>query len=108
MIAFPLISFIGYATSAFLPTYFMETFDVSKTIAGRNLGLQSAIAGFLGLLFGGLFYIKDFTDWITEIGDILTRFSGFTIGCIMTGVIWIAQPESFLDVILYDLSLIHI
>ena len=56
----------------------------------------------IGLLFGGLFHIKGFTDWITELGDILTRFSGFTIGCIMTGVIWIARPESVLDVILYD------
>ena len=55
MVAFPLFSFMGYAVSAFLPTYFMETFEVSKTIAGRNLGLQSAIFGFLGLLFGGVF-----------------------------------------------------
>ena len=55
MIAFPLFSFMGYAVSAFLPTYFMETFEVSATIAGRNLGLQSAIFGFLGLLFGGVF-----------------------------------------------------
>ena len=62
MIAFPLISFIGYATSAFLPTYFMDTFDVTKTVAGRNLGLQSAIAGFLGLLFGGVLsdYLRKF------------------------------------------------
>ena len=56
----------------------------------------------IGLLFGGLFYIKNFNDWITEIGDILTRFSGFTIGCIMTGVIWIGEPESIMDVLLYD------
>ena len=55
MVAFPLFSFMGYAVSAFLPTYFMETFEVSKTIAGKNLGLQSAIFGFLGLLFGGVF-----------------------------------------------------
>ena len=73
MIAFPLISFIGYATSAFLPTYFMETFDVSKTIAGRNLGLQSAIAGFLGLLFGGL------------LSDYLRKF--FINGRIIVGII---------------------
>lgn len=62
MIAFPLFSFMGYAVSAFLPTYFMETFEVSATIAGRNLGLQSAIFGFLGLLFGGVFsdYLRKF------------------------------------------------
>ena len=56
----------------------------------------------IGLLFGGLFYIKNFYDWITEIGDILTRFSGITMCCIMTGVIWIGEPESLMDVILYD------
>jgi putative oxidoreductase len=37
-----------------------------------------------------------------DFGELLTRFSGFTIGCIMTGVIWIAQPESIWDVLLYD------
>ena len=50
MIGFPLISFMGYAVSAFLPAYFIETFEVTKTVAGRNLGLQSAIFGFFGLL----------------------------------------------------------
>ena len=55
MIGFPLISFMGYAVSAFLPAYFIETFEVTKTVAGRNLGLQSAIFGFFGLLTGGLF-----------------------------------------------------
>ena len=56
----------------------------------------------IGLLFGGLAHIEGFKDWITEAGDLLTRFSGFTIGCIMTGVIWIAQPESLWGVLWYD------
>ena len=56
----------------------------------------------IGLFFGGLFFTDKFSELIKEASDILTRFSGFTIGCIMTGVIWIAQPESALDVILYD------
>ena len=38
----------------------------------------------------------------TVIADMVTRFSGFVIGSIMTGVIWISQPESFVDVLLYD------
>ena len=58
----------------------------------------------LGLLVGG-FLLLD--NRLTLIGDMLTRFSGFTIGSIMTGVIWIGKPESFVDVLLY-LSLIHI
>ena len=58
----------------------------------------------LGLIFGGLFlFNKNSYEWL---GDLITRFSGFTIGCITTGVIWITKPESFVDVIL--LSLIHI
>ena len=56
----------------------------------------------IGLFFGGLFFTDKFSELVKEASDILTRFSGFTIGCIMTGVIWIAQPESLLDVILYD------
>ena len=51
----------------------------------------------LGLLVGGVI-----AKWWREIPDLLTRFSGITICSIMTGVIWVGQPESFLDVILYD------
>ena len=39
---------------------------------------------------------------LPELGDMLTRFSGITICSIATGVIWIAEPESFMDVLLYD------
>lgn len=39
---------------------------------------------------------------ISEVSDMLTRFSGITICSIMTGVIWISEPGSFMDVILYD------
>ena len=52
----------------------------------------------MGLLVGGLMMYS----WWSWIGDLLTRFSGFVIGCIMTGVIWVGAPESLMDVILYD------
>ena len=52
----------------------------------------------LGLLVGGLFPKK----YLWELGDIITRFSGFTICSIMTGVIWVGEPDSLMDVILYD------
>ena len=52
----------------------------------------------VGLLVGGILNNR-VARWL---GDPITRFSGFTIGCITTGVIWIGEPESFLDVILYD------
>ena len=40
--------------------------------------------------------------WGRDYGDMLTRFCGITICSIMTGVIWVGQPDSFMDVILYD------
>ena len=52
----------------------------------------------IGLLVGGIMMYS----WWSWIGDLLTRFSGFVIGCIMTGVIWVGEPESLMDVILYD------
>ena len=52
----------------------------------------------LGLLVGGLFPKK----YLWELGDIITRFSGITICSIMTGVIWVGEPASLTDVILYD------
>ena len=59
------------------------------------------LGGGLGLLAGGLLNNKWLKQW-PWIGDTVTRFSGITICCIMTGVIWIGEPESFWDVILYD------
>lgn len=52
----------------------------------------------IGLLVGGLVL---YNAW-KEIFDIITRFSGITICSIMTGVIWIGQPDSLTDVLLYD------
>jgi putative oxidoreductase len=52
----------------------------------------------IGLLIGGAVFINK----LAELQDIITRFSGITICSIMTGVIWVGQPESFMDVILYD------
>ena len=40
--------------------------------------------------------------WGRDYGDMLTRFCGITICSIMTGVIWVGEPASFWDVILYD------
>ena len=51
----------------------------------------------IGLITGGIVQRL----W-TSLADMITRFSGFVIGCIMTGVIWIGQPESLIDVLLYD------
>jgi|TARA_B100000085_G_scaffold133948_1_gene121888 putative oxidoreductase len=64
------------------------------------------LGGGIGLLVGGLltkpwFPILD-RCYIPDIGDMLTRFSGITICCIMTGVIWVGEPTSFWDVLLYD------
>ncbi len=54
----------------------------------------------LGLFVGGL--LAGFKNIIKEFGDVITRFSGITICSIMKGVIWMSEPDSFWDVILYD------
>ena len=54
----------------------------------------------IGLIVGGL--LAGFKNWLKEAGDLITRFSGIVITGIMTGVIWMSQPESFMYVILYD------
>ena len=49
----------------------------------------------VGIALGGLFEKKWF-------GDFTTRLAGFVVTNIMLGVILIGEPESFLDVLLYD------
>ena len=51
----------------------------------------------IGLIVGGLIQRL----W-TTIADMVTRFSGFVIGCIATGVIWLGQPDNLIDVLIYD------
>ena len=75
------------------------------------------IGAAVGLIIGGLFslipwYNKHFfitrlsTPYIKEviynIGDLITRFSGITMTCIATGVIWILSPDNIWDVIYKD------
>ena len=57
------------------------------------------IGGALGLVVGGL---MDYVKRLREFGDLITRFSGIVITGIMTGVIWMSEPESFTYVLLYD------
>ena len=67
------------------------------------------LLGGLGLVVGGflnktpatmeqIFGVNLIEPW----GDAITRFSGIVLCCIMTGVIWIGDPDSFVDVLLYD------
>ena len=67
------------------------------------------LLGGLGLIIGGLLNKTPATmeqifgvNLIEPWGEAITRFSGIVLCCIMTGVIWIGEPESFMDVILYD------
>ena len=53
-----------------------------------------------GLIVGGL--LNSAKGALKELGDLITRFSGIVITGIMTGVIWMSEPESFTYVILYD------
>ena len=67
------------------------------------------LLGGLGLIIGGLLWKTPptmeqifGTNLIEPWGEAITRFSGIVLCCIMTGVIWIGEPESFMDVLLYD------
>ena len=56
----------------------------------------------IGLIVGGIFGILFSKGIISQLADLLTRFSGITMTCVVTGVIWIMMPSSFMDVILKD------
>ena len=60
--------------------------------------IYGEIGAGVGLLVGGAVIWQK----LKELNDVITRFSGITICSIMTGVIWVGQPDSFMDVILYD------
>ena len=60
--------------------------------------ISELLAGF-GLLFGG---ILQSLKILNLIGDFLTRFSGTIMVCIITGVIILSDPESFIEILLYD------
>ena len=60
--------------------------------------ISELLAGF-GLLFGG---ILQSLKILNLIGDFLTRFSGTIMVCIITGVIIVSDPESFIEILLYD------
>ena len=56
----------------------------------------------IGLIVGGIFGIIFTKGIVRSLADLLTRFSGITMTCVVTGVIWIMMPSSFMDVILRD------
>ena len=60
--------------------------------------ISELLAGF-GLLFGG---ILQSLKILNLVGDFLTRFSGTIMVCIITGVIILSDPESFIEILLYD------
>ena len=60
------------------------------------------VAAGIGLLVGGLASLSKIRDlpFVAEIGDMITRFSGITMCCIATGVIWVVmKPDSLMAVL---------
>ena len=58
----------------------------------------------IGLIVSGILALKSISERaiVGELSDMLARFSGITICSITTGVIWMSDPESLVDVLLYD------
>ncbi len=55
----------------------------------------------VGIILGGLLGFK----FLTGLGDLITRFSGITMTCIMTGVIWVTSSPDLQSVNSFFLSL---
>jgi putative oxidoreductase len=63
------------------------------------------VAAGVGLMIGALATLPHLKDIpvVAELGDLITRFSGITMCCIITGVIWVViKPESFAQFVLHD------
>jgi len=63
------------------------------------------VAAGLGLLAGGLATMPKVKDIaaVAVLGDLLTRFSGIVMCCVVTGIIWtVLKPESLVTFILTD------
>lgn len=58
----------------------------------------------IGLLIGGVMALHRIRDlpFVAELGDILTRFSGIVMCCVMTGVIWVVMKPDSLTAVLND------
>ena len=52
----------------------------------------------IGIILGGVMGFK----YLIGLGDLITRFSGITMACIVTGVIWISYPPDLMSVLIYD------
>lgn len=63
------------------------------------------VAAGVGLLVGALATLPRIREisLLAELGDLLTRFSGITMCCVVTGVIWVViKPESLVQFIWND------
>ena len=58
-IGFPTISIVTYAFAAWTPPLFLRVHGISTVEAGLVLGLSAAVAGWLGITFGGVV-----SDWL--------------------------------------------
>jgi len=58
----------------------------------------------VGLLVGGVMSLHRIRDWpfVAVIGDVITRFCGITMCCIMTGVIWVVLKPTDLAAVAND------
>ena len=56
----------------------------------------------IGLIVGGILGIIFTSGFISNLADALTRFSGVTMACVITGVIWLMKPDNLMDVVMND------
>ena len=86
----------GFSKMPFDPST-AEAYGLSLIVWSMVI-ISELLAGF-GLLFGGILRSLGI---FSLIGDFLTRFSGTIMVCVITGVIILSDPDSFIEVLLYD------
>ena len=67
---------------------------------GSAIGL--IVGGVIGIIPWHNWFSKFYQNFIWNIVDLLTIFSGITMTCVVTGVIWLMSPASLWDVIWRD------
>ena len=75
---------------------------VVRNVWRDRLCIGLIVGGVIGIIPWHNWFSKFYQNFIWNIGDLLTRFSGITMTCVVTGVIWLMAPDSLWDVIWRD------
>ena len=90
-LGFALLSFSSYGSSAWIPTFLQRSHGMSARASGVSYGLIIAIAGTLGVVFGGRL-----ADWLSQRGYRDARMRAGLIASVVwlpTGIAYALVPD---------------